>query len=47
MSQYFSIHPVNPQMRLIKRAVEMIKQGGQDDSPVPGIEYRFPELNKI
>ncbi len=27
MSQYFSIHPVNPQMRLIKRAVEMIKQG--------------------
>ena len=27
--------------------IEMIKQGGQDDSPVPGIEYRFPELNKI
>lgn len=27
MSQYFSIHPVNPQLRLIKRAVEMIKQG--------------------
>ena len=27
MSQYFSIHPVNPQMRLIKRAVDMIKQG--------------------
>ncbi len=27
MSQYFSIHPVNPQLRLIKRAVEMIRQG--------------------
>ena len=27
MSQYLSIHPVNPQLRLIKRAVEMIKQG--------------------
>jgi tRNA threonylcarbamoyl adenosine modification protein (Sua5/YciO/YrdC/YwlC family) len=27
MSQYFAIHPVNPQLRLIKRAVEMIKQG--------------------
>ena len=27
MSQYFSIHPVNPQVRLIKRAVEMIGQG--------------------
>jgi len=27
MSQYFSIHPVNPQRRLIKQAVEMIKQG--------------------
>ena len=26
--------------------IEMIKQGGQDDSPVPGTEYRFPELNK-
>lgn len=28
MSQYFSIHPVNPQIRLIKRAVELIRQGG-------------------
>ncbi len=27
MSQYLSIHPINPQLRLIKRAVEMIKQG--------------------
>jgi len=27
MSQYFSIHPVNPQLRLIKSAVAMIKQG--------------------
>lgn len=27
MSQYFEIHPVNPQLRLIKRAVEMIEQG--------------------
>ena len=28
MSQYFSIHPVNPQVRLINRAVELIRQGG-------------------
>ena len=27
MSQYFEIHPINPQLRLIKRAVEMIEQG--------------------
>lgn len=27
MSQYFSIHPVNPQIRLVKRAVELIRQG--------------------
>ncbi|MDT8452852.1 MAG: L-threonylcarbamoyladenylate synthase [Gammaproteobacteria bacterium] len=28
MSQYFEIHPVNPQMRLIKHAVEIIRNGG-------------------
>lgn len=28
MSQYFSIHPQNPQPRLIKRAVEIIRAGG-------------------
>ncbi len=28
MSQYFEIHPENPQLRLIHRAVEIIKQGG-------------------
>lgn len=28
MSQYFSIHPENPQSRLIKQAVEIIRQGG-------------------
>ncbi len=28
MAQYFSIHPVNPQGRLIRQAVEIIKQGG-------------------
>jgi len=27
MSQYLSIHPVNPQQRLINQAVEMIRQG--------------------
>ena len=27
MSQYFCVHPVNPQLRLIRRAVEMVKQG--------------------
>lgn len=28
MSQYFSIHPVNPQPRLIKQAAEIIRNGG-------------------
>jgi tRNA threonylcarbamoyl adenosine modification protein (Sua5/YciO/YrdC/YwlC family) len=28
MSQYFSLHPVNPQLRLIRRAVEILKEGG-------------------
>ncbi len=27
MSQYFQIHPDNPQLRLVRRAVEMIRQG--------------------
>jgi tRNA threonylcarbamoyl adenosine modification protein (Sua5/YciO/YrdC/YwlC family) len=28
MSQYFSLHPVNPQIRLIRRAVEILRHGG-------------------
>jgi len=28
MAQYFQIHPVNPQARLIKRAIEIVQQGG-------------------
>jgi tRNA threonylcarbamoyl adenosine modification protein (Sua5/YciO/YrdC/YwlC family) len=28
MTQYFQIHPVNPQQRLIQQAVEAIRQGG-------------------
>ena len=28
MSQYFEIHPDNPQVRLIKQAVEIINNGG-------------------
>ncbi|RHW22032.1 L-threonylcarbamoyladenylate synthase [Pseudomonas jilinensis] len=28
MSQYFQIHPENPQARLIRQAVEIIRQGG-------------------
>ena len=28
MSQFFAIHPVNPQARLIKRAAEIIRAGG-------------------
>ncbi|MBY0265869.1 MAG: threonylcarbamoyl-AMP synthase [Burkholderiales bacterium] len=28
MSQYFSVHPKNPQPRLIKRAAEIIRDGG-------------------
>ena len=28
MSQYFEIHPENPQLRLIKQAVDIIHQGG-------------------
>ncbi len=27
MSQYFQIHPDNPQLRLVRRAVEMLRQG--------------------
>ena len=28
MSQFFHVHPVNPQQRLIRRAVEILQQGG-------------------
>ena len=28
MSQYFEIHPDNPQSRLIKQSVDIIKKGG-------------------
>ena len=28
MSQYFELHPVNPQLRLIRRAVDIVRQGG-------------------
>jgi len=28
MSQYFEIHPVNPQLRLIKQAAQILRQGG-------------------
>ena len=28
MAQYFQIHPVNPQPRLIKRAIEIVRDGG-------------------
>ena len=28
MSQYFTIHPQNPQPRLIRHAVDIIRQGG-------------------
>jgi tRNA threonylcarbamoyl adenosine modification protein (Sua5/YciO/YrdC/YwlC family) len=28
MAQYFEIHPVNPQMRLIRSAVDIIRKGG-------------------
>ncbi len=28
MSQFFYVHPENPQLRLIKQAVEILKQGG-------------------
>ena len=28
MSQFFSIHPASPQARLIRRAVEIVRQGG-------------------
>jgi tRNA threonylcarbamoyl adenosine modification protein (Sua5/YciO/YrdC/YwlC family) len=28
MSQYFSLHPQNPQIRLIRRAVEILREGG-------------------
>ena len=28
MAQFFAIHPENPQLRLIHRAVEIIQKGG-------------------
>ncbi len=28
MSQYFEVHPVNPQARLIRRAAEIVREGG-------------------
>ncbi len=28
MSQYFELHPVNPQLRLIRRAAEIVRAGG-------------------
>ena len=28
MSQYFELHPVNPQPRLIRRAVDIVREGG-------------------
>lgn len=28
MSQYFEVHPVNPQPRLIRRAADIVRQGG-------------------
>ena len=28
MGQYFELHPVNPQARLVKQAVDMIRDGG-------------------
>ncbi len=28
MSQFFKLHPLNPEARLIKRAVEIVRQGG-------------------
>lgn len=28
MAQYFQIHPLNPQRRLIKRAIDIVQQGG-------------------
>ena len=28
MAQYFHVHPVNPQLRLIRRAVEIVRSGG-------------------
>ena len=27
MSQYFQLHPVNPQTRLVKQAVDMLREG--------------------
>ena len=27
-SQYFELHPVNPQLRLIRRAAEIVREGG-------------------
>lgn len=31
MSQYFTLHPVNPPLRLIRRAVEILRVGEDGD----------------
>jgi len=28
MAQYFEVHPVNPQPRLIRQAVDILRRGG-------------------
>jgi len=28
MSQYFELHPKNPQLRLIRQAVQIVREGG-------------------
>ena len=28
MSQYFKVHPINPQLRLLNRAAEIVRAGG-------------------
>jgi len=40
MSQYFSIHPENPQRRLIHQAVDILNQGGVISIPT-GSSYAF------
>ena len=39
MSQFFQIHPENPQARLVRQAVDIIRQGGVDGLRISAVLY--------
>ena len=44
MSQFFQIHPDNPQARLVRQAVDIIRAGGvvRRESPAGGTQLQVP-----